>query len=83
MATQYSYVSRSFSGALNTPTLTANGAKDPVPAYGLWDVKATWRAGKRLTLQGSISNLTSHQYFTRRPTFYPGLCITLSVELRL
>ena len=72
LTTQYSYVSRSFSDALNTPVPTGNGARGPVPAYGLWDVNATWRAGQRLTIRGSVNNLTNKQYFTKRPTFYPG-----------
>ena len=88
---QYSYVSETFSDALNTAIPTANGAKGPVPAYGLWDANATWRAGKRLTVRGSLSNLTDRQFFTKRPTFYPGpgiwpsdgRSLTLSVGLRL
>lgn len=72
LTTQYSYVSRSFSDALNTLVPTGNGARGPVPAYGLWDVNATWQAGQRLTIRGSVNNLTNRQYFTKRPTFYPG-----------
>lgn len=69
---QYSYVSRTYSDALNTPTVSANGARGPVPAYGLLDVNATWRISPRLTLRGSVNNLTNESYFTKRPTFYPG-----------
>ncbi|ADB42700.1 TonB-dependent receptor family protein [Spirosoma linguale] len=91
LTTQYSYVSSTFSDALNTPVPTANGAKGPVPAYGLWDVNATWRAGKHFTFRGSVSNLANKQYFTKRPTFYPGpgiwpsdgRSLTLSVGVRL
>lgn len=91
LTTQYSYVGETFSDALNTPVPTANGARGPVPAYGLWDVNATWRAGKHFVVRGSVSNLTDKQYFTKRPTFYPGpgiwpsdgRSLTLSVGIRL
>jgi Fe(3+) dicitrate transport protein len=69
---QYSYVSASFSDALNTATPSANGAVGPVPAYSLLDLNGTWRIGKQLTLRGSVNNLLNRQYFTKRPTFYPG-----------
>lgn len=69
---QYSYVGLTYADALNTPVPSANGAKGPVPAYGLLDLNATWRGGPHLTLRGSLNNLTSESYFTKRPTFYPG-----------
>lgn len=72
LTTQYSYVGMTFSDALNTPTPSANGAKGPVPAYGLLDMNATWRLGRHLTLRGSVNNMVDKQYFTKRPTFYPG-----------
>ena len=68
---QYSYVSETFSDALNTPVASVNGAVGPVAAYSLWDMNATWHQ-KRVTVRGSINNLLNHQYFTKRPTFYPG-----------
>jgi Fe(3+) dicitrate transport protein len=69
---QYSYVSETFSDALNTGVASANGAVGPVPAYSLWDLNGTWSIGRQLTLRGSINNLLNKQYFTKRPTFYPG-----------
>lgn len=69
---QYSYVGMTYSDALNTPTSSANGAKGPVPAYDLLDVNATWRIGRHLTLRGSLNNAPNRQYFTKRPTLYPG-----------
>lgn len=69
---QYSYVSETFSDALNTATPSANGAVGPVPSYGLLDLNGTWHIGRQLTLRGSINNLLNKQYFTKRPTFYPG-----------
>ncbi|QDK78185.1 TonB-dependent receptor [Spirosoma sp. KCTC 42546] len=69
---QYSYVSQTFSDALNTAVPSANGAIGPVPAYSLWDLNGTWRIKKSLTIRGSVNNLLNQQYFTKRPTFYPG-----------
>lgn len=69
---QYSYVAQTFSDALNTPTASANGAIGPVPAYSLWDLNGTWRIKRLITVRGSINNLLNTQYFTKRPTFYPG-----------
>ena len=69
---QYSYVGLTYSDALNTPTASANGARGPVPAYGLLDVNGTWRIGRHLTLRGSVNNLTNESYFTKRPALYPG-----------
>ncbi|GAB4054454.1 TonB-dependent receptor [Spirosoma litoris] len=69
---QYSYVAQTFSDALNTPTPSANGAVGPVPAYSLVDLNGTWRIKRLLTIRGSINNLLNQQYFTKRPTFYPG-----------
>ncbi len=88
---QYSYVGQSFSDALNTPVASVNGAIGPVPAYSLWDLNGTWRIKSGITLRGSINNLLNTQYFTKRPTFYPGPGIwpsdgrsfTLSVVIRL
>jgi Fe(3+) dicitrate transport protein len=91
LTTQYSYVSSSFSDALNTPTPTANGARGPVPGYGLLDINATWSIGRHVTVRGSLSNATNTQYFTKRPTMYPGPGVwpsdgrngTITVGLRL
>lgn len=69
---QYSYVAQTFSDAVNTPVASANGAVGPVPAYSLWDLNGTWRIKRLLTVRGSINNLLNTQYFTKRPTFYPG-----------
>lgn len=69
---QYSYVSETFSDALNTAVPSANGAVGPVPAYSLWDLNGSWRIRRGLSVRGSINNLLNTQYFTKRPTFYPG-----------
>ncbi|GAB3332027.1 TonB-dependent receptor [Larkinella ripae] len=72
LTAQFSYVSKTFSDALNTPVALPNGAKGPVPAYGIWDLNGTWRINRHFTLRGSINNVLNTAYFTKRPTFYPG-----------
>nr|WP_293834124.1 TonB-dependent receptor [uncultured Arsenicibacter sp.] len=72
LTTQFSYVGETYSDALNTVTPTANGAKGLVPAYSLWDVNTTWRISRQLSIRGSLNNVLNRQYFTKRPTFYPG-----------
>lgn len=68
---QYSYVSKTFADPANTITPTANGAKGIVPAYGLWDFNAVYKLS-HYTFRLSINNILNHQYFTKRPLFYPG-----------
>ncbi|MFD1141365.1 TonB-dependent receptor family protein [Larkinella insperata] len=72
LTAQFSYVSKTFSDALNTAVALPNGSKGPVPAYGIWDLNATWRMSRRFNLRGSVNNLLDKSYFTKRPTFYPG-----------
>ncbi len=67
----YSYTAETFADALNTVTPSANGAVGLVPAYSLLDFNASFRA-QNLTFRLSVNNLTNEQYFTKRPTFYPG-----------
>lgn len=69
---QYSYVAESFSDPLNTVEPTANGARGIVPAYGVWDFNMSYRVFPNLVLRAGVSNLLDHQYFTKRPLFYPG-----------
>ena len=68
---QYSYVSKTYSDAFNTPTPVANGSKGPVPGYGLWDLSMTVHFLNNYLLKGGINNIADKQYFTKRPTFYP------------
>ena len=69
---QYSYVSESFSDPTNVITPTPNGARGIVPGYSIWDVSMAWRLTPQFLLKASINNLFDHQYFTKRPLFYPG-----------
>lgn len=68
----YSYTSSTFSDALNTVTPPASGAKGFTPAYSIWDFNASLRTNSHFTIRTGINNLFDKQYFTKRPTFYPG-----------
>ena len=91
-AALYSYTSKTFADALNTvQPLKTTGAVGIVPAYGILDMNAAFRFSKQLEARINISNITDKQYFTKRPTFYPGpgvwpsdgrnISITLAVRL--
>ncbi len=69
---QYSYVSKSYSDALNTEQPSSNGARGVVPAYSLLDFNISYQIARNYTLKLSCSNLTNAQYFTKRPNGYPG-----------
>ena len=68
----YNYTSSTFSDALNTVIPPASGAVGFTPAYSIWDFNASLKANSIFTLRGGISNIFNKQYFTKRPTFYPG-----------
>ncbi|NIJ55681.1 TonB-dependent receptor family protein [Dyadobacter arcticus] len=72
LTAQYSYVSSNYANPLNTEAPSANGTIGKVPGYGLLDVNATWRIAKNYTLRAGVNNITDKQYFTKRPTMYPG-----------
>ena len=69
----YSYTSPTFADALNTAAPTkATGAVGLVPSYGLLDLNASFRVSKNLNFFVNLNNVTNKQYFTKRPSFYPG-----------
>ncbi|MEQ1585915.1 MAG: TonB-dependent receptor [Cyclobacteriaceae bacterium] len=68
----YSYVGSSYADAANTETPSANGAVGIVPAYGLLDINSTFLILNQITLRVNVNNVASKQYFTKRPSFYPG-----------
>ena len=68
----YNYTSSSFSDALNTYDPPASGARGFTPAYSVWDFNASLNARAGITLRGGINNIFNKQYFTKRPTMYPG-----------
>lgn len=69
----HSYTAATFADALNTIVPPAStGAVGLVPSYGILDVSATYRFSKTFELRAHINNATNRQYFTKRPSFYPG-----------
>lgn len=68
----YSYTSSTFSDALNTVIPPASGAKGFTPAYALWDFNASLRTNSFFSIRAGLNNIFNNQYFTKRPTFYPG-----------
>ena len=69
----YSYTAETYSDALNTIIpQKINASVGLVPGYGILDLNAAWRINKNLELRININNVTNKQYFTKRPSFYPG-----------
>jgi Fe(3+) dicitrate transport protein len=69
----YSYTAKTYADALNTVAPPpATGAVGLVPAYGLLDFNSTIRLNKNLEFRLNVNNVTDRQYFTKRPSFYPG-----------
>jgi Fe(3+) dicitrate transport protein len=68
----YNYTSSTFSDALNTVTPPASGAKGFTPAYSIWDFNASLKTNSFLNVRAGINNIFDKQYYTKRPTFYPG-----------
>lgn len=68
---QYSYTAESYADPLNTVEPSPNGAVGLVPSYSLLDFNAAYRY-HNLIFRLSLNNLTDKQYFTKRPSFYPG-----------
>lgn len=69
---QFSYVDKSYSDAFNTLVPSENGAKGVVPSYALFDWNMSYRFMPNLLLKVGINNVTNKQYFTKRPSGYPG-----------
>ncbi len=68
----YSYTAASFSDAMNTIVPPPSGAKGLTPAYSILDVNATIKVNSYFIIRTGINNILNKQYFTKRPTFYPG-----------
>ncbi|HRJ31543.1 MAG TPA: TonB-dependent receptor [Cyclobacteriaceae bacterium] len=66
-----SYVGETFADAMNTVLPSATGAVGLVPGYGLFDLNSTF-VFHSFTVRINVNNITNKQYFTKRPTFYPG-----------
>lgn len=67
-----SHTGRTYSDPLNSEEPSANGATGPVPAYTVVDLSAGFELAPWATIRAGVSNLLDHQYFTKRPTSYPG-----------
>ncbi|MBX9892094.1 MAG: TonB-dependent receptor [Chitinophagaceae bacterium] len=69
----YSYTASSYADPLNTiEPIKSTGAAGLVPAYSLLDAACSIRISKSLEIKLNINNLFDKQYFTKRPTLYPG-----------
>lgn len=68
----YNYTSSTFSDALNTIKPPASGARGFTRSYSVWDFNATLKTVSIFTIRGGVNNIFNKQYFTKRPTFYPG-----------
>ncbi len=68
----YSYTAKSYADALNTVKPSASGSVGLVPAYGLLDINTSYRFSDMIMVRFNVNNLTNKQYFTKRPSFYPG-----------
>ncbi len=69
----YSNTAETFADALNTVApLKTTGAVGLVPSYGILDMNIAVRVTKSFEIKANINNVTNKQYFTKRPTFYPG-----------
>ncbi|RYG27527.1 MAG: TonB-dependent receptor, partial [Chitinophagaceae bacterium] len=72
-STLLSYTGKSFADALNTVApMKTTGAIGLVPSYILLDLNASFRVSKNLEARVNVNNVKDKQYFTKRPTFYPG-----------
>lgn len=68
----YNYTAATFSDALNTVEPPPTGARGFTPAYSIWDLNASLRVNQALMVRAGAGNIFNKQYFTKRPTFYPG-----------
>lgn len=68
----YSYTGETYADPLNTKAPSSNGAVGRVPAYGLLDFNSSFNLSKTVRLRFNVNNVTNKQYFTKRPSFYPG-----------
>jgi len=69
---QYSYTAKQFSDATDAVAPGGNGLYGIVPSYYVMDLTADYKLNKVFMISGSINNLTSNSYFTRRADSYPG-----------
>jgi len=68
---QYSYLSKQFSDATNSPVNGSSGTVGEIPAYDIMDLSFSYK-WKKWKIETGINNLLDKSYFTRRATGYPG-----------
>ena len=69
----YSYTASSFADPLNTVEPNkATGAVGLVPSYNIVDINSSVRISRNLEARINVNNIFDRQYFTKRPSFYPG-----------
>jgi Fe(3+) dicitrate transport protein len=68
----HSYTGESYADPLNTERPSATGAVGIVPSYSLLDINSTFTVSSRITVKFNFNNVADKQYFTKRPTMYPG-----------
>jgi Fe(3+) dicitrate transport protein len=69
----YSFTAESYADALNTvEPLKTTGAVGLVPSYGILDMSTSFRFTRNVEARVSLNNVLDKQYFTKRPSFYPG-----------
>ena len=69
---QYSFVGDAFADALNTEEPNASGTLGLITSYQLVDLNFTYRFLEKYNIKLIANNLFNHQYFTERPSFFPG-----------
>ena len=67
---QYNYISNQFTDASNAKQGNISGIIGEIPAYGVFDLSASFLY-KKTRLETGINNFTNTYYFTRRAG-YPG-----------
>ena len=68
----HSHTAESFADPLNTVEPAATGAVGTVPSYSLLDINTTFTISPGIKVRFNINNVADNQYFTKRPTMYPG-----------
>jgi Fe(3+) dicitrate transport protein len=69
---QHQFISKTFADPLNTVLPSLDGAVGLVPEYHVFDWNSSFTLSERYVFRFGINNLLNRQYFTKRPTMYPG-----------
>ncbi len=69
---QHQYVGETYADPLNTKEPGPSGAVGLVPSYNVWDLSLSVRLSSKLEFRFNVNNIFDEQYFTKRPTMYPG-----------